>query len=690
MPDTSDGSSEMLHERLERARAAGNVAEQVDILRRLAAVAPSPDGRADYLAHADVLAYFDLEDDSLSLQLLDEAVAQDSTVLERHFEAVSAWETLCRANDRSDALLAVHDLRIKGATDASMQAVHRLVKAGFLMHELGDPLAAAAEAELVLARDPVHVPALQLLAEALTAAGEPEQAWPVWLRLLQPGVLDDVERPGVLEQAAWFATDFGRAEALELWWAVLETSPSNLVAYQQLRRLTEGQPTRRWLVVEQECAATLGVERSGVLRTLMQLNWGSLPESLQIHLQTLTAELLELRLDHNERLAWPWRAVLESLLRAPAVHPAAWATAARLAMAAQWDELSEALWDGVAVWAIDPDLLALARNRGIAPASEHTSSTPTITHEIPMAAPSDQWPATPSKRATPVRAGATITYDAPMPERLADQPLDPARRADQARQAGGTETIVHEVPMARPPADWEVVDTNDVETATQADISSTDAPGHRRPATITHDVPMARRSNDWEAAPTDQTTDVIADTGADTAPVAPTSPPRATGSPSLAGAETARALAASIPSARIDQARPAPSAAAVSADSNDGSFNKELARLDAVAAVDRTAALRDLERVLRTTRAPAERVELLMRKGEWLVALGRGEEALQPLKGAFIYQAQNPNLRALLALAFAASGKTNDARSHARAALTRADALRFDPHALRRLAGLGD
>jgi hypothetical protein len=155
---------------------------------------------------------------------------------------------------------------------------------------------------------------------------------------------------------------------------------------------------------------------------------------------------------------------------------------------------------------------------------------------------------------------------------------------------------------------------------------------------------------------------------------------------SLAGAEAARTLAASIPSARIDTARDG----ANPAQPAKSEFTLQLHRLDAVAALDRNAALNDLEQLLRVTRVPADRCELLMRKGEWLVASGRGDDALQPLKGAYIYRAQDPNLRALLALAFAASGKEADARAHARAALLKHEELRFDRTALERLAGLSD
>jgi predicted Zn-dependent protease len=79
-------------------------------------------------------------------------------------------------------------------------------------------------------------------------------------------------------------------------------------------------------------------------------------------------------------------------------------------------------------------------------------------------------------------------------------------------------------------------------------------------------------------------------------------------------------------------------------------------------------ALRTLEDALRQTRVPAERCELLIRKARWLLAEDRAADALQPLKGAFIYQPANPELRYLMARASHALDQLTEAIRHARAA----------------------
>jgi predicted Zn-dependent protease len=76
------------------------------------------------------------------------------------------------------------------------------------------------------------------------------------------------------------------------------------------------------------------------------------------------------------------------------------------------------------------------------------------------------------------------------------------------------------------------------------------------------------------------------------------------------------------------------------------------------------AAITSLNRVLRDVRQPELRMGLLLRKGQWLNELARYSDALQPLKGAFIYDPENPALLLELARASAGAGNTRDANQY--------------------------
>ena len=76
------------------------------------------------------------------------------------------------------------------------------------------------------------------------------------------------------------------------------------------------------------------------------------------------------------------------------------------------------------------------------------------------------------------------------------------------------------------------------------------------------------------------------------------------------------------------------------------------------------AAIASLNRILRDVRQADLRMSLLLRKGQWLNELARYSEALQPLKGAFIYDPAHPALLLELARASAGSGNRRDANQY--------------------------
>jgi len=93
--------------------------------------------------------------------------------------------------------------------------------------------------------------------------------------------------------------------------------------------------------------------------------------------------------------------------------------------------------------------------------------------------------------------------------------------------------------------------------------------------------------------------------------------------------------------------------------------DRELQAMDAL--VERgqfDAAIVSLNRVLRDVRQPELRMSLLLRKGHWLNERSRYSDALQPLKGAFIYDPENPALLLELARASAGAGNTRDANQY--------------------------
>lgn len=505
-------------------------------------------GQADALCQAAVSAYFDDEDDDRAMDLLESALALDPTVLERHFDALGAWESLCRARQRPDAMLTVFDIRIRQAGDPALEGVHRLLKAEYLLQELRDGEGALAVVGGVLQRDPVHVPALQLRAEILAQMGRDSEAWETLKVLLRPSVTDDVERVGVLLLAARFATRTGQPEAADVWWLILRDQPAHTEALAALRALAGEDAAALWLVIEHELSVILGCPSSDVGSRIQSLDWETLTDDMAAHVQSLVGQLMELRLHHQHRLGWPWRPLMQTLADAPTPDADAWETAALLCASIGWHDQSRAFWEGVVAMTLDPTQSARARRQL-------------------------------------------------QPEPVAAPPLAPAAASEQANQ--------HE--SEAPPAP-EV-------------------------------TPGPAAQPDSEPQPT----------------VAPEFTPP--------GALQARALAASIPSARATSA----SAPVPAVDLSD-TFLTTLRDLERRRTSNPDQALRTLEDALRQTRVPAERCELLIRKARWLLAEDRAADALQPLKGAFIYQPANPELRYLMARASHALDQPAEAIRHARAA----------------------
>lgn len=138
-------------------------------------------------------------------------------------------------------------------------------------------------------------------------------------------------------------------------------------------------------------------------------------------------------------------------------------------------------------------------------------------------------------------------------------------------------------------------------------------------------------------------------------PGTPTAPrPTAT---TLRGSQEIQKLA-SIPSAA-----PADRAAVTA------NVDAEIRAIDALAERGQfDAAIVSLNRVLRDVRQPDLRMGLLLRKGRWLNEMSRYSDALQPLKGAFIYDPEHPALLLELARASAGAGNTRDANQYLRQA----------------------
>lgn len=189
-----------LEQRLANARESGNPEALVAVLPEVAEAEAIPNRRARVLSELGQLLYYELEAPSRALQYLEEAQRLDPEGVGADYGLLSALESIYEDTASAEGLMTVYRRKLAQASGDEIRNVYRLLMAGVLFEQLGQPREGVVLLDEVLDTDPRSVPALRLRARIWQSMGLREDAASALEALIAMRELDPFERQELLRE----------------------------------------------------------------------------------------------------------------------------------------------------------------------------------------------------------------------------------------------------------------------------------------------------------------------------------------------------------------------------------------------------------------------------------------------------------------------------------------------------------
>lgn len=202
--------AEEIHARLAEARASGDPNALVSVLPDVAEITTAPAQRARLLSELGQLLYYEIEAPSQALQYLEEAERLDPDGAGADYALLSALEAIYEDTASAEGLMTVYRRKLAQAAGDEIRNVYRLLMAGVLVDQLGQPDEALTLLAEVLESDPRSIPALRLRAKIWHAQGRHEDAATGMQALINMREVDPFERQELLRELGrieWHALD---------------------------------------------------------------------------------------------------------------------------------------------------------------------------------------------------------------------------------------------------------------------------------------------------------------------------------------------------------------------------------------------------------------------------------------------------------------------------------------------------
>ncbi len=204
-PESTPEQRDQARQRLRDARNSGDPAALAEALPEAAEIERDPNQRARLLSELGQLLYYELEAPSQALQYLEEAQRLDPDGAGSDYALLSALEAIYEDTASAEGLLTVYRRKLAQAVGEEIRNVYRLLMAGVLVDQLGQPVEAVALLSEILETDPRSIPALRLRAKIWHGMGRHEDAATGLEAMIAMRELDPFERQEMLR-------DLGRIE----------------------------------------------------------------------------------------------------------------------------------------------------------------------------------------------------------------------------------------------------------------------------------------------------------------------------------------------------------------------------------------------------------------------------------------------------------------------------------------------
>ncbi|PJB38332.1 MAG: hypothetical protein CO108_19235 [Deltaproteobacteria bacterium CG_4_9_14_3_um_filter_63_12] len=345
-PLSDDHSLDPLVKRVEQARRSGDTAALVDALEGLGDKQLRTAERARVFQEIGCLAYFELEDVEKAKTFLERACVYDPDGVGVEDETLTALEGIYEDLKDYGSLLNVYQRKLARCEVVEMMRVYRLLIAQLAHEKLGDHLLARRQLEIVLAREPQHVPALKLIVDVERSLNNPTLAANHLQQLITVVGDEDEQTPFRLLLPEIFREAGDTELARKHYWLLIGSGKASGAVLDRLKGLCRESDDWTGLIdclLFELSTLTKDLFQSRTLEGLSAFSSKQIPPHLTVVVSQLLremADILSLKLEAQEE-AWElYRKVLDLLPEDPYVLERFIDLARRLQ---HWNALSNAL-----------------------------------------------------------------------------------------------------------------------------------------------------------------------------------------------------------------------------------------------------------------------------------------------------------------------------------------------------------